>query len=185
MLVIAVTGMPGSGKSFVAQVLARELKYPIIVMGDIVREETIRRGLELTSINIEMVARELRILRGPSVIADIVVEKAEKLESNGLIVDGVRSLDEIKSLSRLGRICIVAVHSPQILRYRRIIERARKGDTMSIEEFKLRDYSNLELGVGNVIALANYMIVNTSTLEHLEEEAIRVAGEIRDGKYCS
>lgn len=56
---------------------------------------------------------------------------------------------------------------------------------MSIEEFKLRDYSNLELGVGNVIALANYMIVNTSTLERLEEEAIRVAGEIRDGKYCS
>lgn len=178
MIVVAVTGMPGSGKSTVARVIARRLGYPLISMGDIVREEVARRGLEVNVQNIERVARELRVERGPGVVAEIVVEKARSLNSPGIVVDGVRSLDEIRILSRLGKVYIVAVHSPPSLRFKRLLERGREGDVVSWEDFRLRDEANLELGVGNVIALADYMIVNDSSLEELVEEAERVAGEI-------
>jgi dephospho-CoA kinase len=180
VIVIAVTGMPGSGKSTVARVIARRLGYPLLVMGDVVREEVARRGLELTVHNIEEVARRLRELRGPGAIAELIVEKARALNTQGVVVDGVRSLDEVKVLSSLGRVYIVAVHSPPNLRFQRMISRGREGDVRSPEEFRFRDEANLRLGIGDVIALADYMIVNNSTLEKLIEEAERVAGEIEN-----
>jgi len=59
-------------------------------------------------------------------------------------------------------------------------ERGREGDIRSLEEFRLRDEANLELGVGSVIALADYIVVNDCSLEELIARAERVAGEIRD-----
>ena len=186
MIVVAVTGMPGSGKSTVARVIARRLGYPLLVMGDVVREEVARRGLELTVHNIEEVARRLRELRGPGAIAELIVEKAKTLNAQGVVVDGVRSLDEVKVLSSLGRVYIVAVHSPPNLRFQRMISRRREGDVSGSEEFRFRDEANLRLGIGDVIALADYMIVNNSTLEKLVEEAERVAGEIEnEARGCS
>ena len=43
---VVVVGMPGSGKGVFSDV-ARGSGIPVYVMGDIVREETIRRGLNL------------------------------------------------------------------------------------------------------------------------------------------
>ena len=50
-LVIGLAGMPGSGKSIVVDT-ARELGYDIVVMGDVIRQETLKRGLELTPQNV-------------------------------------------------------------------------------------------------------------------------------------
>jgi len=45
---ILIAGMPGSGKSIVSSI-ARELGLPVYVMGDVVREEARRRGIEPTN----------------------------------------------------------------------------------------------------------------------------------------
>ena len=58
-LVIGLAGMPGSGKSVVVDT-ARELGYDIVVMGDVIRQETAKRGLELTPQNVGKVMLELR-----------------------------------------------------------------------------------------------------------------------------
>ena len=42
-LVLGLTGMPGSGKSIVVQA-AKELGYEVVTMGDVIREETAKRG---------------------------------------------------------------------------------------------------------------------------------------------
>ena len=43
--------MPGAGKSTVAAVL-KEKGFSVIIMGDIVREEAVRRNMELTDTNL-------------------------------------------------------------------------------------------------------------------------------------
>ena len=43
--IVAITGMPGAGKSTAAHALAK-LGWTRVVMGDVIREETKRRGLE-------------------------------------------------------------------------------------------------------------------------------------------
>ncbi|MDM7274807.1 MAG: AAA family ATPase [Thermoprotei archaeon] len=179
MLIIAVTGMPGSGKSSVARVLGEELGAPVLVMGDVVREEAARRGLELTPANLEIVARELRLEYGPGFVADVIAERIKAMGVSIAVVDGVRSLSEIQSFSKLGRVCVVAVHSSPSVRLERVIARGRVGDARSVEEFKLRDRSNIALGIGEAIALADYVIVNNSSLENLLEEARRLAGEVK------
>lgn len=171
--------MPGSGKSAAAKVIAEELGYPIVVMGDFVREETRRRGLELTSENVERVARELREERGPAAVAEMVASHLGSLGVPGAVIDGARSLSELEVFSSLGRVIIVAVHSPPRLRLERMLARSREGDVRNEREFRMRDLSNLSLGVGSLIALADYMIVNISDLATLEREARRVAQEIR------
>ena len=47
MKVIGFVGLPASGKTEAAKV-AQELGIPIIRMGDVVREEVKRRGLDIT-----------------------------------------------------------------------------------------------------------------------------------------
>ncbi|MEM1873879.1 MAG: AAA family ATPase [Acidilobaceae archaeon] len=178
---MAVTGLPGSGKSVVARVIAEELESPIISMGDLVREEVRRRGLELTPWTLETVATKLREEKGSLAVAYLLLEeiKRRELESQTLVVDGVRSLDEVRVLRSLGRVCVVGVFAPPKLRLERLLRRGRAGDVKSIEEFKMRDNFNLSYGVGNLLALADYMIVNDSTLDNLVQESRRIARELR------
>jgi len=189
LIVIGVTGMPGSGKSSVARRVGETLRWPVYSMGDMVRREVVRRGLELTSPNIERVARLLREDMGEDAVARLLVEELERQppRSPGIVVDGMRSLAEARVLSGLGPLCIVAVHASPMTRFQRIMKRSRRGDAVSWEEFVERDTNNLRLGIGNLIALADFMIVNEHSLDHALREAERTARMIRDGegKSCS
>ena len=75
-LVIGLAGMPGSGKSLVVEA-AKELGYAIVVMGDVIREETSKRGLELTPQNVGKVMLELRMEGGITVVAKKCIPKIE------------------------------------------------------------------------------------------------------------
>lgn len=44
MLVIVITGLPGSGKTIASDV-ARELGLPVVTMGDVIRDEAVRSGI--------------------------------------------------------------------------------------------------------------------------------------------
>ena len=169
-LVIVVAGMPGSGKSVVSRA-ARELGLPVYVMGDVVREEAARRGLEPTPANLNMVARSLREEYGTTVVAERTAQKFRESEE-AVLVDGVRSLDEVEVFKRYGDVVIVAVHASPRTRFERIRRRNRPGDPRTWEEFVSRDMTELGFGIGNVIALADYMIVNEEkSLDEVLEEA--------------
>ena len=169
-LVIVVAGMPGSGKSVVSRA-ARELGLPVYVMGDVVREEAARRGLEPTPANLNMVAKSLREEYGPTIVAERTAQKFRR-DEEAVLVDGVRSLDEVKVFQRYGDVVIVAVHASPRTRFERIRRRNRPGDPRTWEEFVSRDLTELGFGIGSVIALADYMIVNEEkSLDEVLEEA--------------
>jgi len=175
-VVLLVAGMPGSGKSVVCSV-AKSMGLPVYVLGDIVREEVAKRGLEPTLENLLRVAEELRIQRGKGAVAELLVEKMlhQCIESCVVVVDGVRSLEEVKVFrEKLGvEVLIVAVHASPRTRFERLKQRARPGDPRSWEEFVERDLKELRWGLGDVIALADYMIVNERSLDEL-------IGNVRD-----
>jgi dephospho-CoA kinase len=186
-VILAVTGMPGSGKSTVSQMLSRKLGCPIVSMGEIVRKEVKRRGLPLEPKIIEEVAKRLREERGPNAVAIMTLNDIAKVleKERCVIVDGLRSMYEVKTFSTVARTCIIAVHSSPWRRLERLLKRGREGDVKSIEEFVLRDRSNLRLGIGEVIALADFMIVNEGEMSQLEREVERIVGEISHGLWKS
>src|SRR4030042_6881679 len=119
-LVFGLAGRPGSGKSLVVET-AREEGYAVVVMGDVVREETKKRGLDPNPKKIGKGMLELREKGGDSVIAEKCIPKIEKQESVKVIVDGLRSLSEVDAFqAHFSRFSLVAVHASPETRFNRV-----------------------------------------------------------------
>jgi len=159
-LVVGLAGMPGSGKSVVVETAA-EMGYSVVVMGDVIREETQKRGLELNPQNIGRVMLELRRRGGASVVADMCISKIEQQESGKVIVDGLRSLSEVDAFKkRFPNFRLMAVYASPETRFNRIYQRQRSDDPTHWELFHERDMRELGVGLGDVIAMAEYLIIN-------------------------
>jgi len=164
--------MPGSGKSVVSRIISSILNAEVVSMGDVVREEAIRRGIPQDTVSMIKFAEELRRNYGKDVIAKMTLRHIKRRGLTGIvIIDGIRSLNEVKVFSDYGKVVIVAVHASPKTRYERLRSRGRKDDPRSWDEFKIRDDKELRFGIGNVIALADVMIVNEGkSLEDLRSE---------------
>lgn len=162
MKVICTVGMPGSGKSIFLEV-AKELNLKCYVMGDVVRREVEKRNLTPSVEVMNRVATSLRKEEGLDAIAKRLVNQF-LIGGDGddtVLIDGVRNIEEIEYFkSRLGSVIVIAVHSSPKTRFKRLRERGRPGDPKNWEEFVKRDLQELEWGIGKVIALADYMVVN-------------------------
>ncbi len=173
--VILVAGMPGSGKSVVAEA-AREVGIPVLCMGDVVREEARRRGIEITRESLGLVALELRREHGMDAVAKMLFDKISELNSDVALVDGVRSLEEVEFFRReFEAVVLVGVHASPKTRFERLRKRGRRDDPKSWSEFVDRDLRELELGLGSVIALSDVMLINECISR---DEALREAREI-------
>jgi dephospho-CoA kinase len=165
--------MPGSGKTTISEIV-KEMGIPVIVMGDVVREEARIRGIEPTPKNLGKLMIEMREKMGANVIAKRCVDKIKELNSKIVLVEGVRSLEEVEEFRKVGDAKIIAVHSSPKTRYERLSRRGRSDDPKSWEEFRERDLRELDVGIGRVISLADEIIINEGTLEDLKENTLKV-----------
>ena len=164
-LVVGLSGMPGSGKSLVVDT-ARELGYSIVVMGDVIREETTKRGFDLTPANVGKVMLQLRADGGNTVVAQKCIPKIENQTSNKILIDGLRSLHEADAFkAHFTKFTLLAVHASPETRFNRLSARRRSDDPSSWEVFHERDLRELTVGLGNVIALSELMVVNDNSIE--------------------
>ena len=172
--VVAVTGMPGAGKSTAAKALVAK-GWKRVVMGDVIREETKRRGLEPDSKNTGEVMKQLRKEHGESAVADLCMAAIERTGSDRVVVDGIRSISEVETFRKKAEVVLVAVHASPERRFKLLRERGRSDDPMSREMFLERDQRELGVGIGNAIALADEVISNEhATPDRLAEEMAKV-----------
>jgi dephospho-CoA kinase len=175
MLIIAITGMPGAGKSTAAKALeARGLKR--IVMGDVIREETRRRGLEPDEMNTGNVMLELREKYGPGAVAEVCLSTIKALKQSVVVIDGIRSYAEVEVFAKAGKVKLVAIHASRDRRYLLLTERGRSDAPSSRASFDERDMREISIGVGNAIALADESISNEhATAGELEGRVVELA----------
>ena len=176
--VVGLAGMPGSGKSLVVET-AMEMGYGVVVMGDVIREETQKRGLELNPKNIGRVMLELRKKGGDSVIADRCIPKIEQHDSGKVIVDGVRSLSEVEAFKKCFiNFSLIAVHASPETRFNRLYHRRRSDDPDGWELFHERDMRELGVGLGNAMATAEHLIVNEDGKDDTRIAIKKIIGRI-------
>ena len=179
-LVIGLAGMPGSGKSLVVD-SARELGYDVVVMGDVVRQETLQRGLELTPQNVGKVMLELRTEGGNYVIAQKCIPKIAEQTSPKVLVDGLRSLYEADIFKEnFDKFSLVAVHASPETRFSRLSNRRRSDDASEWKVFHERDTRELSVGLGDVIAMSEQIIVNDNSFEHVKAKVKEALGKIEE-----
>ncbi|MCW4009364.1 MAG: AAA family ATPase [Candidatus Bathyarchaeota archaeon] len=173
-LVIGLTGMPGSGKSLVVAA-AKNLGYQVVTMGDVIREETAKRGLEPTPQNVGKVMLELRAERGAGVVAEKCLPKIGETQSAKIIVDGLRSYFEAEVFqANLANFTLVTVHSSPLVRFERLSTRGRSDDPPTWDVFHERDMRELGVGIGNAISLSEYVIINDGSMECLNAKVAEV-----------
>ncbi|MEM3536248.1 MAG: AAA family ATPase [Candidatus Bathyarchaeia archaeon] len=179
-LVIGLTGMPGAGKSVFVNV-AKDNGYGVVVMGDVVREEAKGRGLALTPENLGKVMLELRREEGENVIAKRCVPKVENVKERKVVVDGIRSLKEVEEFkSHFPKFTLIAIHASPETRFRRLYHRRRSDDPKDWEIFNKRDMRELSVGLGEAIAMAEYLIVNEENLDIVKAKAKAVLRKVEE-----
>lgn len=167
MRIVAITGMPGAGKSTAAQALVAE-GWHRVVMGDVIREETRRRGLPVDEKNTGEVMKELRKQHGEAAVAELCMQSIGRSGSEMFVVDGIRSVAEVERFRRSADVLLVAVHASRQRRFALLRGRGRSDDPASYEMFLRRDDRELEVGIGKSIALADEIVSN----EHSTPEAL-------------
>ncbi len=170
-LIVCLTGMPGAGKSTIANGL-KEKGFEIINMGDAVRSEAEKRNLEPTSQNLGKLMLELREKNGPGAVAELIKPSIENSNSNVIVIDGIRSNDEIKVLKKSANVKLLSILASTDTRFTFLHERGRSDDPKSKEIFEERDNRELGVGVGKSIESADESISNN---ELTKDELIEVA----------
>ena len=180
MKVISIVGMAGSGKSEVAKIF-ENYGFAKVRFGNITDREIEKRGMELNEKNERNIRKQLRKEYGMSAYAKLSLSSIDKLlQSADVVVDGLYSWEEYTLLK--GRYCdsfyVVAVWASPETRYERLTKRPIR--PLTVEEAISRDIAEIEnSNKGGPIAMANFTVINESSLEDLEKETQRVISALK------
>lgn len=181
-LIVCLTGMPGSGKSTIAAGLA-SAGYEVVTLGDEVRAEARRRNMEPSRSNLGMLMIELRKRGGPGAVAELAGGRIRSSGAGVVIVDGVRSADEVEVLKKSGDVRLLAIHASADSRFGFLRERGRSDDPKTRGHFEERDGRELDVGISRPIALSDRTISNSGiTREELVESALSAVRAWESGR---
>jgi len=161
--------MPGSGKG-VASDKARQLGIFTLTTGDIVREEMQRKGIIYTENNEREMARWIYDNRR-ELMRRIIDKISGANDPEKMVIEGFRSFDQIKALEdrlRGEKITILAIHAPPEVRWEREKKRARYNGK-GYRNIKERDEMEIKMGVTELIAMADHMLINDGSILEFRE----------------
>jgi dephospho-CoA kinase len=173
---ILIVGLPGSGKSFAADVIRRRFQAKKLETGDVIRAELRRRGWKYMPEN----DAKMRLWFHSGREHLIVQRLWDKMKNykGVVVIDGLRSPKELAMLKRLfkGDVFLIKITSSFSVRARRSIKRGRFGRLESAKALRQRDISELGelVGMRQLLKRADYTIDNSRLTKKQMER--RVAG---------
>jgi len=180
MKVVSIVGMAGSGKSEVAGVF-EENGFVRVRFGDITDEEVGKRGLELTERNERHVRELLRQEHGMAAYAILNLPRIDSaLKNSDVVIDGLYSWEEYTFLKDYygEDFYAVAVWASPEMRCARLGGRANRG--LTVAEAASRDKAEIEnVNKGGPIAMADFTIINDSSLENLREATGKIIVDLK------
>ena len=175
--VIVIVGMPGSGKAMASRV-AQDLGYPVLVCGDVIREEAKRRGLPPTPENIGTLMLKIREEEGRAVVASRLIPRIQAQTSNVVVVEGARNIEEIDELRKHYDVRTLAINASPQTRFARLKSRGRSDDPKSWNDFIVRDQREIDVGISKIIAAADRTIVNEGSIQEFKHSVNKLLKEM-------
>jgi len=169
--IIAIVGLPGSGKTDAAAFFKRK-NLTVISFGKTVNDCINQKNLPHSEQIHKKVREELRIKYGKEAMAVLNINKIkEALKNNSIIVvEGMRSWEEylyLKNKFPKVNLVIVCIYSEKHLRYKRISKRNNRSEHYGEE----RDINEIVgINMGPTIAYADFVIKNNYSLEEFYDK---------------
>lgn len=180
MKVVSIVGMTGAGKSEVSRVF-EENGFIRIRFGDITDEEIRKRGLTPGEESERLVREMLRQEYGMSAYASLNLPRIDEASKySAVVIDGLYSWEEYTFLKNYygENFCVVAVWASPRARYARLASRLNR--RLTAEEAASRDRAEIEnVNKGGPIAMADFTIINESSLEDLRRTTKRIITGLR------
>ena len=167
---IGLTGTNGAGKGEVAAYFGKK-GYAYFSLSDLIREELIKKGEEVTRSNLIKMGNELREKGGYDILARLVMKKVK----DKAVIDSIRNPKEVEYLRKQKSFVLLAVDAPVDLRYERAKKRGRVESASTLQEFikkEAEEITNLEKGqqLQNCMKMADFLVINDGSLEDLHQK---------------
>jgi len=180
MKVISIVGMAGAGKSEVARLFEGD-GFIRIRFGDVTDEEIRKRDLEPGEESERYIRELLRKEYGMSAYAILNLSKIDLARTQThVVIDGLYSWEEYTFLKTYYKedFYVVAVWASPRTRYARLSGRLDRG--LTPEQAANRDKAELEnISKAGPIAMADFTIINESSLKNLKKEVKGVISKLR------
>ncbi len=174
MKVIVLASLPLAGKTTYAKAMGKKYNIPLYETGEVVLEEVTKRGFEFTPENIKKVTDECKKV-SDSYFTERLMEKIDTINDqniNAVFVSGIRAVSEVDVLKMHygnNNVFTIAFHASLQTRFERLNNEDRlagstgakaKEDQLlrNFDNFMARNKKELGYGVGNVMAIADYVI---------------------------
>lgn len=182
MMVIAVCGLAGAGKTTALEILERLGGGARVYVGSFVTAEVARRGMAATPQSERLVREELRASGGMAALAQQAFPTISGILVAGRValVDAIYCAEEYEFYRERfsDQVVRIAVETAKPERERRLAVRALR--PIDADALTKRDEFELtQLGLADVMAAAEHRIVNDGSLDDLERALQRLTGSLR------
>ncbi len=179
MKIVSIVGMAGAGKSEAAKVF-EERGFVRVRFGDVTDDEIRKRGLPMNEESERTVRELLRQQYGMAAYAMLNLSRIDLARTQSdVVIDGLYSWEEYIFLKTYygDSLCLVAIFASPKTRYERLANRMDR--RLLREEAVSRDRAEIEkLNKGGPIAVADFTIVNESSIRDLRREVREVMAKV-------
>lgn len=178
--IIAILGLPGSGKTETVQYIIQKYQWPKVYFGEVTFDEMKRRGLEMNQANEKIVREDLRDKFGMRHYSGKVIEKINAMDSSIVLAESLYGWDEyLHFKEEFGEnFYTIAVCASPKVRYERLHNRINERP-LEPEEAQKRDYAQIEnLKQAGPIAMADYLIINEGNVDELHQKIDEIINRI-------
>jgi len=170
-MIIGISGTLGSGKDTVAQYLVKK-GWQHISLSDLIRKEAKKRGIGWDRDSLRNFANLLKAESGGDALAKMAVKQKKK---ENLAISSVRKPEEVDYLQSISGFRLFYVDAPIKLRYKRIVSRARIGDTtITLQDLKKQEHTEMSGKSSQVLSYckdhADVIIDNSKSLKDLYKQ---------------
>lgn len=186
-MIVGITGFYRAGKGVVAEYFVSQKGFKHYSVSGYITEFLEKEGVKVDSREILIkTGNEIRASLGGDFIVKELVQKA-RLEGKDAIIESIRCPKEAEFIKSQKDSCLIAVDAEPAVRYHRAIAVSGIKDKVTFEEFvasEQREYYSNDpnaQNIGRCIEMADFKILNNSTLESLHQQIGEIITEIERG----
>lgn len=181
-IIIGLVGPMASGKEVTKKYLESKYGAKSCKFSTIVRDVLDRVFVEKSRENLSAISTALRGLFGDDLFSRVIAQDTQNLDSNVVVVDGVRRLTDVSHLTALPNFYLISIDADPQVRFKRMVLRnENRGDAeKTFEQFMEEHNLETELQIPEVMKSAKFTIDNTEdSFEALYKKIDEVMGKIK------